>query len=564
MVAVVPRNFCTLFDARYLARGLVTVRSLRAVLPAAEIRVLCIDSETKRVLDRLAEPGVATIDLAELEQEDPALASVKTGRTRGEYCWTATPALCRFVLDREPGLDELTYLDADLLFFGNPEPIFEELGDDSVLIIPHRYAPQWADQERAHGIYNVEWVTFRRDERGLVVLDWWRERCIEWCYARVEDGKFGDQKYLDDWPQRFQGVHVLRHPGGGLAPWNVPRHRLRNDGGSISVDGEPLVFFHAHSLALHRLEPRVRALAALDLPLGPRIDEGVGWSTNYPIGADDRAWIWGPYLRRLLAVSDELRESKEPVGEPYVPLDYRKVLRPVASSARRRLQGLREAARSTLASFNGHSSADDWDRGAAPEMLELVRAQLEAAETVAPFRGFRYALDAVVADAQATPPLRLLDIGCGVGHYSELVDRWYTGQVEYAGVDLSDEMLEVAAATWPGRRFSRDDVLASRVDYDEYDVLLAGALVDVLREWRPALAAVLGSAAPYVILHRQRVSARRTMVHRAGGYAGGTTFRTILSEADLAAAFERHGRELLLRLPVEPGIDTFVLRKSHP
>jgi hypothetical protein len=130
------------------------------------------------------------------------------------------------------------------------------------------------------------------------------------------------------------------------------------------------------------------------------------------------------------------------------------------------------------------------------------------------------------------------------------------------GADVSAEMVETARTAWPGRRFEQDDVLAPRLDYDSYNVLLAGALVDVLAEWRPALDSVLGSAALYVILHRQRLMGGRTRVRRAPGYAGGRTYRTVLAESDLDAALARHGREIVSRLPIEPGIETLVLRKS--
>jgi hypothetical protein len=193
----VPRDFCTLFDVNYLPRGLVTYRSLRAVLPDARLRVLCMDRKTERTLDALDEPGVETVALEELEARDPELAATKHDRSRAEYCWTCTPALCRHLLDREPELTAITYIDADLMFWSSPEPAFAELGEDSVQIVPHRYAPPWVGQETTHGIYNVEWLTFRRDDRALAVLDWWRERCIEWCYATPSAGRFGDQKYLD-------------------------------------------------------------------------------------------------------------------------------------------------------------------------------------------------------------------------------------------------------------------------------------------------------------------------------------------------------------------------------
>jgi SAM-dependent methyltransferase len=196
-------------------------------------------------------------------------------------------------------------------------------------------------------------------------------------------------------------------------------------------------------------------------------------------------------------------------------------------------------------------------------MLDLVERQLAEAETVPPFRGFRYALEAVMSDPELARPVRLLDVGCGVGHYSELVDRWFGREVVYHGCDDSPEMVATAQAAWPGRSFTQDDVLRPRVDYDGFDVLLAGALVDVLDDWPVALRSLLTSRAPYVILHRQRLRARGTVVRRAPGYADAWTPRTVLGERDLAEAVDGARRDVVLRIPIEGDVHTLVLRRRN-
>ena len=218
-----------------------------------------------------------------------ALAATKAGRNRFEYCCTATPALPLHLLENRPELEEITYLDADLFFFSSPEPLFAELGDASVLITPHRF-PDYLRHYEANGIFNVQFMTFRSDERGMAALRWWHDRCVEWCYLRLEDGKFADQKYLDDWPDRFEGVHVLRHPGGGLAPWNIDRHALRRENGQVLVDGEPLVFFHFHRVRM-RLDGRYDWRAPGYLGLG---------------GAGEL--VYRPYLAALDAAKRRVRE----------------------------------------------------------------------------------------------------------------------------------------------------------------------------------------------------------------------------------------------------------------
>ena len=119
------------------------------------------------MLEELRLPGLAAVPLADLERHDPELEAVK--RDRYPYRCIAgrqPPAWTRYCLAREPELSAITYVDADVFFFSSPEPLFAELGDNSIQIVPHRYAPAYWHQEETSGIYNVEWLTFRRDERA--------------------------------------------------------------------------------------------------------------------------------------------------------------------------------------------------------------------------------------------------------------------------------------------------------------------------------------------------------------------------------------------------------------
>jgi hypothetical protein len=97
-------------------------------------------------------------------------------------------------------------------------------------------------------------MCFRRDERGLSVLRWWRDRCNEWCYARLEDGKFGDQKYLDDWPTRFPGISVAKNIGICVACWNQEGYTFSRTAEGSMVNGTPIVVFHYHNCHFVRPE----------------------------------------------------------------------------------------------------------------------------------------------------------------------------------------------------------------------------------------------------------------------------------------------------------------------
>jgi hypothetical protein len=245
-VTAAPGSFCTYFDHWYLPRGLALAASLQQHRPGAVLWVLCLTELCYEALTRIAPAGVRAMRLQDLETADPAFAATRGDRSLTEYYFTSTPALASHLISStDSGL--LTYLDADLFFFADPQPLFDELGDGSVAIIPHRFPPRLRELDR-HGVFNVGWVTFRGDENGLACLRAWRDECLEWCHDRVEATRYAEQKYLDSWPERFPGVVVLRHPGANLAPWNIESHVVTSEGPEVRVDGERLIFYHAHGL----------------------------------------------------------------------------------------------------------------------------------------------------------------------------------------------------------------------------------------------------------------------------------------------------------------------------
>ena len=241
-------NFCTYFDQHYLARGLALYSSLRERCPEFRLWVLCMDDTTYRTLTELNLHGLCPIALEEFERNDEPLKTAKANRSKIEYYFTCTPSLLLYVFNHWPEVDLITYIDADLFFFASPAPLFEELGTNSIAIIGHRFPPYLKVLEQ-YGIYNVGWLSFRRDVNGLACLQWWRERCIEWCYDRLEAGRFADQKYLNDWTTRFRNVVVLEHKGANVALWNLGNYHLEyQNGNTVMVDKQPLLFFHFHGL----------------------------------------------------------------------------------------------------------------------------------------------------------------------------------------------------------------------------------------------------------------------------------------------------------------------------
>jgi SAM-dependent methyltransferase len=196
----------------------------------------------------------------------------------------------------------------------------------------------------------------------------------------------------------------------------------------------------------------------------------------------------------------------------------------------------------------------------ARQMLELTDRQLGEPEAIGPYVSFRELVVPLVDDPSLPRPARILDIGCGAGAYGELLERWWPGRFDYVGADYSEEILALTRERWPGRTFIQKDALEPRA-LDGYDVVMASALLDVLPEIEPGLAALLGSDAAWVVLHRQRIHAYRSHVAIALGYRGQHTYRAYITREHLEDSARRHGRRIAGEVVVDGEVHSFLLAR---
>lgn len=237
-------HFCTYFDNNYLPRGLCLLDSLERHCPEFTLTVLCLDDLCMERIRGLNRDNVFAASLAELEAANPELLAVKGDRNRLEYYYTCGPCFIRDSLNREPGIDLITYLDADMYFYSDLQPLFDAFEGRSIGVVGHNL-PEFRVSIKT-GLFNVGWISFRRDADGMACLNRWRTQCIEWCYERYEEGKYCDQLYLDEWPTLYNGFYEFTHHGANVASWNVGNYRFSLREGQVFVDDDPLVFYHFH------------------------------------------------------------------------------------------------------------------------------------------------------------------------------------------------------------------------------------------------------------------------------------------------------------------------------
>lgn len=230
-------NFCTLFDSNYASKGIAMYLSLLRHTDEFVLYVMGMDRKCQEILNAWEFKYIVVECIDDVDS--PELKEAKGNRSRAEFCWTCGSFFTDYFLHKY-NLPDVTYLDSDLLFFSSPQVVIEEFYRKraSVGLAPH------FTKYPLFGKYCVQYVYFKNDADGTACLRWWRDESLKWCYSRVENGKYGDQKYLDYFADQFGNVFETENRGVGLAYWNMNDSSFKNGRTYYKNKSWPTVFFH--------------------------------------------------------------------------------------------------------------------------------------------------------------------------------------------------------------------------------------------------------------------------------------------------------------------------------
>lgn len=273
-------NFCTLFDSNYISKGLALYMSIKQHTSDFTLYVMAMDSKCVDMLKAFYLENLV-VDYIE-EAMTPELLEAKSNRSKAEFCWTCGSFSTYYFL-MTYGLPDITYLDSDLMFFTSPKIIFDELESSraSIGLSPH-YIPY-----NATGEFCVQFCYFKNDKDGLAALTWWKDECLKWCYSKIEDGKYGDQMYLDYMPQKFENVHSIENRGAGMAYWNEFAYRFSEKALQYRGHLYPYVFFHYSGFNIQW------------------IDNKIVIKECYPVSNNLRNYLIKPYISILSTIYEE-------------------------------------------------------------------------------------------------------------------------------------------------------------------------------------------------------------------------------------------------------------------
>ncbi len=293
--------YCSTFSKDYAYKGLLLYNSLLRWDNDFHFFMICLHDEVKELYEQMNLKYATILTLSAVEREDRRLQVAKETRSDKEYVWTSKASVMLFILKHFQHTDHIIWLDGDTFFYSNPDPIFEEWGEYSILLTEERWRKTDKHKINHYGRYNTGFMGFKRDEHAIQCLNWFRNSLIEWCFDKREYNLWSDQLYVNDWLERFNNVGVIQNMGINVNPYIMIGNQATKDGNNIYINGEKLILFHHYGFRYYD---------------GNEFD-----LCSYMLSFSDDVlkWIYLPYIRACNEIMDQICKVNQyfyPLSKP--------------------------------------------------------------------------------------------------------------------------------------------------------------------------------------------------------------------------------------------------------
>lgn len=251
-VYTVKHNYCTIISYNSLYRGLLLYDSLLEQDGNFRLFVICMQDGLKHILEKMLLKNVKILCLSEIENQDQELAQTKNTRSEKEYAWTSKASILLYLLKNYRNLKHIVYVDADIYFFSNPKQLFDEFKKYSIFLTRERFfIENNFERYKLNGNYNGGFLAFKKDKNAIQCLELLRVKCLNWCFNKLENGLYGDQVYLNEFPYKFNNVGVSKNIGINVNAWYAHASYIEKSDNKIYINDIPVIFYHYNGLVLY-------------------------------------------------------------------------------------------------------------------------------------------------------------------------------------------------------------------------------------------------------------------------------------------------------------------------
>jgi len=220
----------TSINLKYFAKARVLAKSLKKHNPNIQFHLMLSD-KVPSFINLNEEIFDSIILLDDLKIED--MESFIFKHNVIELCTAVKPMVFKYLFNKY-NCEKIFYFDPDILITSKIDDLISEFENNDILLTPHIVKPysekrdiiEFEFQFTKKGIFNLGFIGVNNSKNSLKFLDYWEERCLNFCYDDINSGLFVDQKWIDFVPVFFDNVKILKNPIYNIAGWNIKNRNL--------------------------------------------------------------------------------------------------------------------------------------------------------------------------------------------------------------------------------------------------------------------------------------------------------------------------------------------------